>query len=182
MKVTAIYGSPRPQGTSSSIANHLLETIEPLGAEISKFNLNTLNYKGCQGCLACKGKSERCVIKDDLSEILDSITKTDVLIIATPVYYHDIPGQLKSLIDRTFSFFKTDYESNPKPSRLEREGKIIFIQSQGADEHQHKDVYQRHTFFFQIHGFTDTYHIQAANEKVPDDINDSIEKIVASLK
>ncbi len=52
MKVTAIYGSPRPQGTSSSIASQLLEAIEPLGAEIPKFHLNTLNYKGCQGCLA----------------------------------------------------------------------------------------------------------------------------------
>jgi len=53
MKVVSLLGSPRENGNSSTIAKHFCDTAEKLGAEERAFSLNKLNYRGCQGCLAC---------------------------------------------------------------------------------------------------------------------------------
>jgi multimeric flavodoxin WrbA len=57
-----------------------------------------INY--CTGCYACKGNG-KCVQKDDMSQILDSMTAADVIVLATPVYFYTMCAQMKTVIDRT---------------------------------------------------------------------------------
>ncbi|MFZ2654236.1 MAG: NAD(P)H-dependent oxidoreductase [Victivallales bacterium] len=73
MKLVCIYGSPREQGNSSKIANHLCAAAEAKGVSVKSYYINKLKYIGCQSCMACKDKSEVCVIKDDLTEALSEI-------------------------------------------------------------------------------------------------------------
>jgi multimeric flavodoxin WrbA len=80
--------------------------------------------------MTCKTKLDRCVLKDDLSEVLDAVRETDILVMATPVYYGEVSSQLKGFIDRTFSFLVPDYTTNPNPSRLQSNKKLVFIQTQ----------------------------------------------------
>ena len=54
----------------------------------------------CTGCAACQGNG-KCVRKDDMAQILESMTVADVLVLATPVYFYTMCAQLKTLIDRT---------------------------------------------------------------------------------
>src|SRR5690242_13764760 len=105
MKIVCLLGSPRENGNSAAIANRLCTTAEGLGAEVHTIVLNKLQYRGCQGCMACKTKLDRCALKDDLTEILDLIRETDILVLATPVYFWDVTSQLKTFLDRTFSYF-----------------------------------------------------------------------------
>ena len=118
MKIVCLLGSPREKGNSATIANRFCDTAEKLGAEVSTFALNKLEYRGCQGCMACKTKLDKCILEDDLTEVLEAVRETDVLVLATPVYFWDVSSQLKAFIDRTFSYLVPDFLTNPNRSRL----------------------------------------------------------------
>lgn len=140
MKVLCILGSPRHDGNSSAIANRFIETAASLGADIRTFQLNKLTYRGCQGCCTCKTKTDVCVLKDDLTQVLDAIKETDVVMLSTPVYFGDIPGQVKSFLDRTYSYLKPNYISEPSPSRVSPGKQALLILTQGAPEDMMTDV------------------------------------------
>ena len=72
-----------------------------------------MNFKGCQGCGACKAEKEKCVVQDDLTQVLEAVRETDVLVLASPVYFADVTAQMKAFVDRTYSFLKPDFETNP---------------------------------------------------------------------
>lgn len=163
MKILCLLGSPRPHGNSASIATGFLETAEKLGAEIRTFALNRLNYRGCQSCLICKTKLDHCVLKDDLTEVLDSVFWADTLVIATPIYYTDVPGQLKCFIDRTYSFLKPDYITNRFASRLEPGKKFVLIITQKQLPDRFADVPKRYASIMKWYGFTESHIIRATD-------------------
>ena len=65
MKIVCLLGSPRPKGNSAAIAARFCEAAEGLGAEVTTFALNKLKYRGCQACMTCKTKLDKCVLKED---------------------------------------------------------------------------------------------------------------------
>ena len=162
MKIISLLGSPRPKGNSAAMAGKFCETAQDLGAEVTTFALNKLKYRGCQACMTCKTKLEKCVLKDDLAEVLDAIRDADVLVLATPIYYSDISSQLKTFIDRTYSYLVPDYMTNPTPFRLPPGKKLVFIEAQGhPDETLFTDVFPRYDSIFKWYGFSDSYRIRA---------------------
>jgi multimeric flavodoxin WrbA len=161
MKLVTLLGSPRSTGNSSTIAKHLAEAAVKLGAQSTIFELNRLSYRGCQGCYACKKSLDCCGLKDDLTEVLAAVHEADALVLATPVYYGDITAQLKGFVDRTFSYLKPDYLTNPEPSRLGAK-KLIFVLTQGhPDEALFADIFPRYETFLKWMGFTDIRLIRA---------------------
>lgn len=118
MNIVALYGSPRKKGNSASLASRFLEKAEELGAGTRSFYLNTMNIKGCQACMGCKTKKDHCIVKDDLADVLEAVRETDVLVLATPIYFGDVSAQLKMFIDRTYSYLVPDFLNSPEPSRL----------------------------------------------------------------
>lgn len=164
MKIIHISGSPRKKSNSRNIAEQFVSKAEKNGAEVSTYILNKMDYKGCQGCLGCKNNKERCVLKDDLTEVLDGIYETDILLISTPVYFWEVPGQLKCFMDRTYSFAKDDWQTNPIPSRLPAGKKLVFVQTQGTGDEMHGDIFQKYDAIFKVFtGFKDTYLIKGSN-------------------
>ena len=162
MKMVCLLGSPRPKGNSIAMAARFCETAEGLGAEVTTFALNKLKYRGCQACMTCKTKLEKCVLKDDLAEVLDAIRDAEVLVLATPIYFAEISSQLKAFIDRTFSYLVPDYPTNPSPCRLSPDKKLVFIEAQGhPDESLFADVFPRYDSIFKWYGFSDSYQIRA---------------------
>ncbi len=162
MKIACVLGSPRREGNSAMIARHFLEKAAVLGAETETFSLNTLSYRGCQACYACKTKLDRCIVKDDLSLVLAAVQEADVLVLATPTYFGDISGQLKCFIDRTYSYLKPDYLSNSQPSRLAPGKKLLFIITQGhPDEAMFNHVFPLYDRFFRWYGYEESRLIRA---------------------
>lgn len=162
MKIVCLLGSPRSNGISTTIANRLTATATGLGAEIRTFELNRLTYRGCQGCYACKTGLDRCVLDDDLAEVLQAAAEADTLVLATPVYYGDVTGQIKCFIDRTFSWLRSDYLSNRQPSRLTPGKKLVCVMSQGnPDEKLFADIFPRYATFFKWLGFTESRLVRA---------------------
>ncbi|MCG8529837.1 MAG: flavodoxin family protein [Desulfovibrionales bacterium] len=144
MNVLGILGSPRIDGNSSTLAKKFLKTAEGLGAHTEMFHLNSLKYKGCQGCYACKGAEEFCVVDDDLHPVLDAMYDANIILLASPNYYGDVSGQMKSFIDRTFSHLHVDFINNDKKSRLPEGKHMVFIITQAAKEDVSKDILDRY--------------------------------------
>jgi multimeric flavodoxin WrbA len=171
MIITCVLGSPRENGNSATIANRFCITAESLGAQVKTFALNKLKYCGCQGCMTCKTKKDRCVLEDDLTEVLDAVRETDVLVLASPVYYWDVSSQLKAFIDRTFSFLVPDFMTNSKKSRLMPGKKLVFILSQGnPDEAMFTNIFPKFDYFFKSYGFSDIRLIRACGVREPGEV------------
>jgi multimeric flavodoxin WrbA len=161
MRVTAVIGSPRKKGNSAAIVGMLLEALKPAAAP-KVFELNGMSYRGCQACMACKTGSETCVVKDDLTGVLDEINVSDVVIVASPVYIGEVTAQAKGLIDRFFCLLKPDYRTNANPGRLAPGKSLIFVVPQGnPDEAAFADMITRYAGPFRRFGFSKMYPLRA---------------------
>lgn len=167
MKVLVVLGSPSKKGCSSTIANAFAAEAGKLGAEVDVFHLNSLDYKGCQGCMACKMKREDCAVRDDLTAVLEGHHEADIVVWASPVYFFDTSGQFKSFIDRAFSFAGPDFHSNPDSSRLPQGKKGLLVLSQGAHFFQHYDTAARYELFMKFAGIKETEVIRATEMTMP---------------
>ncbi|MEW6219923.1 MAG: flavodoxin family protein [Thermodesulfobacteriota bacterium] len=160
-KVVCLLGSPRPHGNSATLARHFLAEAERLGAAVTAFPLNTLSYRGCQGCYACKTRLDHCILQDDLAPVLAAVAACDILVLASPTYYGEVSSQLKAFIDRTFSFLVPDYVTNPRRSRLAPGKAAVFVLCQAhPDETAFADIFPRYSFFFRWYGFTESHLIR----------------------
>ena len=170
MKIVAVLGSPRLNGNSAFLAERFLEAARNLGAETQSFALNTLAYRGCQACLACKKGSEICVLKDELTEVLEAIKNSDILVLASPVYYGDVTGQMKLFLDRTYCYLAPDYINNPNRSRLSPGKSMVFVQTQGLpDETVFADIFPRYSQMMEFNGIKKSYCIRGCGLSKKDD-------------
>ena len=175
MKVLVVQGSPR-QGNSAALARRFAETAAKLGAETEEVWLNKLSMKGCQSCYACKGKTEECVVRDDLAPVLRQAFEADIWVLATPVYYFDVTAQMKTFIDRTFSFLKPDFFTRPDPCRLTPGKKLIFIQTEGnPDPENQTDIFTRYGLAFDFYGMTDRHFVRGLNMDDPQKAEKNLE-------
>ena len=157
MKIVAVLGSPRPQGNSSTLAQKFLDAAQGLGAQIQTFRLNELNYQGCQGCLACKTTSQACIQEDDLAAALDAVKGADILLLASPVYYGDISGQLKCFFDRTFSYLNPDFSS-----RVPGGKKAVVVLAQAQPEAAlFDDIFPRYERWLKLYGYAPVHLLRA---------------------
>jgi multimeric flavodoxin WrbA len=170
MKIVCLLGSPRPKGNSALIADRFCRAAEAVGAEVQTFPLNKLKYRGCQACMTCKTKLDRCVLKDDLTQVLDAIRDAQVLVMASPIYYGEVSSQLKAFIDRTFSYLVPDFHTNPHPSRLAPGKKLVMILAQGDGEQLYADVFPRYESFFRWYGFEDNHLLRACGVFAPGEV------------
>ena len=100
MKNVLIISSSLRGGSNSEILAHEAErgAIEA-GNNVEFLSLKGKDIKFCIGCLACQ-KTLKCVQKDDMADIIGKVQNADVLIFATPIYYYEMSGQLKTFLDR----------------------------------------------------------------------------------
>ncbi len=153
MKITALFASPRKGMNSETMAETFLQEAERLGAQVERFRLSDLKYRGCIVCDGCKTKSEKCVLKDDLARVLDAVTQTDTLVLATPIYFGDGSSLFKAFMDRWYSFFKPNYFARDDKSRLPAGKDMAFVVSQGAPENAFWEFIQRYGRIFTMFGF-----------------------------
>ena len=105
-KVLIISTSLRPNANSEILARETERGAKDAGHEVEFVTLKDKVINFCKGCLACQ-KLGKCVINDDANEITSKMKEADVIVWATPVYYYEMSGQMKTLIDRANSLFAT---------------------------------------------------------------------------
>lgn len=130
MKILAVIGSPRKRSNTTILLNELVAGAESAGAEVQTIVPFKMNIGPCIACDGCY-KTGRCIVKDDFQQVYDTVLDTDVLVIATPIYFGAVSAQVKVFIDRFQCFWaRRDIAREPMPpgpAGKPRKGVLIAI-------------------------------------------------------
>jgi len=107
--VLVISSTMRKNGNSEVLAKEFARGAKDAGHNVEFVTLQDKEIKFCKGCLACQ-KLGTCVIKDDSVEIVEKMKYSDVIAFSSPIYYYEMSGQLKTLLDRGNSLYSSDYK------------------------------------------------------------------------
>ena len=105
--VLIISTSLRGGSNSELLAKECAKGAEEAGNRVELLSLKSKKIQYCIGCLACI-KTGKCVQKDDAPEIVEKLRRADVLVFATPIYYYEMCGQMKTLLDRMNPLYSSD--------------------------------------------------------------------------
>ena len=108
-KVIVITTSLRAKSNSDILAERLIAGAKDAGHDVELIGLKGKTVKFCIGCLACQ-KTQKCVLKDDAVEIAEKVKNADTLVFVTPIYYYEMSGQMKTLLDRMNPLYPSDYK------------------------------------------------------------------------
>ena len=120
-KIIVLNGSPRKNGNTSALVKAFRDGAESAGHSVTEFWLGGMKINGCRGCCAGgKNPESPCVQKDDMDQIYPAYKEADVVVLASPLYYWTISGQLKCAFDRLFAVAECDpnYTNPRKESAL----------------------------------------------------------------
>ena len=129
-RIVIINGSLRADGNTDAIIKSLLDGAESTDAKIKQYVLRDKKINGCKGCYYCY-KNNNCSIKDDMHEIHHEIQKSDLIILASPMYWWGVTGLMKTFIDRLYLYY-------PKRNEHFVAGKkLLLIIPMNVNEKQH---------------------------------------------
>ena len=123
MNILVLNGSPRPNGNTAAMVDAFLEGAVEKGHQVTVVNVCRKKIAGCLACEYChtKGKG-KCVQQDDMQEVYPVLEEAEMIVLASPVYYHSFTGQLQCAINRIYAL--------DKPKNLK---KAALILSSGSD-------------------------------------------------
>ena len=128
-KVLVISTSLRNNSNSEALSDSFARGAEEAGNQVERISLRDKKISFCKGCLACL-KAGKCIIRDDALEIAEKMHDAEVIAFATPIYYYEMSGQMKTMLDRANSLYGSDY----------RFGDIYLLSAAAEDK---EDVDQR---------------------------------------
>ena len=121
MRILVLNGSPRPKGSTKGMVEAFRKGAVTAGHQVDVVDVCRLKIGGCLACEYCHTKGQgSCVQKDDMQEVYALLKEAEMLVIASPIYYHGISGQLKCVIDR---FYAAAYPT--KPPHLKKVAMIL---------------------------------------------------------
>lgn len=136
-KIVILNGAGKKNGDTAAMINAFKDGAP--GNEVTEFYLQSMNIHGCLDCGGCrreeKGIAEPCVQKDDMNQIFAAVREADVIVFASPVYWWDITGTLKTAIDRLYAPLMNAGAGAPK-------GTVLLMTSGGWTMDHMLDWYQ----------------------------------------
>ena len=123
MNILVLNGSPRANGNTAAMVNAFVEGASTNGHTITVVDVCKKKIAGCLACEYCHTKgSGKCIQQDDMQEIYSVLEEAEMIVLASPVYYHSFTGQLQCAINRIYAL--------DKPKNLK---KAALILSSGSD-------------------------------------------------
>ncbi|KAH0793845.1 flavodoxin family protein [Histomonas meleagridis] len=132
LKVIGINGSPRKGWNTHMIVEKALEGARDAGAITKLYHISDFKIQPCISCLTCKKTPEsagKCIIKDDLTPLLQEIRTADALVIGSPIYFSHISSYLHTALERIW-FSNMRYM--PEASSLPKPIKTLMIYTMNA--------------------------------------------------
>lgn len=108
MKIFAMMCSHRKNKNTQHALEAFLEGFED-NHEVTKRNLIDMNIKMCIACEYCSKHRGECVHKDDMKTLIDEMHASDLIIIASPLYFNSATTIFKTMIDRTQILYNARY-------------------------------------------------------------------------
>ena len=108
MKITSLFGGPRKKGNTATVLNWVEEELRHQGHTIERIHLASKTLSGCIGCSKCKEIPENpgCIQNDDAIDIINRMVGSDMVILASPLYYWGFTAQMKALMDRCHCLYR----------------------------------------------------------------------------
>lgn len=147
-KIVLIGGSPREGANSDQVIKEAEKVITDSGAEV--FTIRQKEFGYCMACDTCKAGKAECAQKDDASYIIDKIKHCDGILLASPVYFGNIPGAVKTLIDRFYVLFQPKLGPQYDEKETKRLG-IVFSFGGGPYE-KYAEVAEEVSDYFKVTG------------------------------
>ncbi len=108
-KIVILNGSPRKKGNTSALVKAFTQGAESTGHTITEFFLDSMNIHGCKGCFGGhSGRDSPCVQRHDMDQIYPAVRECDVIVLASPLYYWNMSGQIRNAVDRLFALEEGD--------------------------------------------------------------------------
>ena len=138
-RIIVLNGSPRRNGNTSALVEAFREGAEGAGHEVEVFALQDMDIHGCRGCFGGgKNPEHPCVQRDGMDMIYPSYVAADIVVLASPLYYWNLSGQLRTAFDRLFAVA----ECNPGYSNPRKEC-VLLMAAEGDDFAEVENYYDR---------------------------------------
>ena len=137
MNILVLNGSPRPNGNTAAMVAAFVEGAGENGHNITIVPVCQKKIAGCLACEYCHTKDKgKCVQKDDMQKIYPVLEEAEMIVLASPIYYHSFTGQLQCAINRIYAL--------DKPKNLK---KAALILSSGDDKVYDGAIYEYQNSF-----------------------------------
>lgn len=140
MKILVLNGSPRKKGNTAAMISAFVKGAEENNHEVTVVNVCQKKIAGCMACEYChqkeSGHERQCVQKDDMQEVYPLLDQAEMIVLASPIYYHGFSGQLQCAINRIYAL--------DKPKHLK---KAALILSSGSDHVYSGAIYEYQNSF-----------------------------------
>lgn len=104
MKILVLNGSPRTDGNTEAMINAFKAGAETAGHTAQVLHVGKMKAAGCVACEYCHTKGGgQCAVKDDMQQVYAALAECDMLVLASPIYYFGLTGQLQSVISRFYA-------------------------------------------------------------------------------
>ena len=102
--IVILNGSPRKTGNTAALVQEFARGAREAGNTVTEFFLDGMDIHGCTGCFGGhSGRACPCVQKDDMNQIYPAVKESAVVVLASPLYYWNLSGQLRTAMDRLFA-------------------------------------------------------------------------------
>ena len=131
-KIVVLNGSPRENGNTSALIEAFTKGAEESGNAVTAFFLDKMDIHGCKGCYGGgKDLESPCVQKDDMDKIYPHYKEADIVVLASPLYYWNLSGQLRTAFDRLFAIAESNADyANPRKNGV----LLMAAEGHGFDE------------------------------------------------
>ncbi|MCF4097252.1 flavodoxin family protein [Maritalea mediterranea] len=177
--VVILRGSPRAGGNSDQMADRFANIVKGAGRPLHDDALRDLNFVPF-GELPTDHR-------DDLSSALAAIYDANVVVLSTPIYFCNISGLLKGAFDRFFGYLKSDYLTNPQPTKLPAGKHLVLLQVQGEPAERYGDLLAQYGPALDKLGFKGRHLVRACGVRDSEDIQShpdvlqAVEKLATRL-
>ena len=128
MKILVLNGSPRPNGNTSAMVEAFTEGAKENGHQVDVVNVCQKKIAGCLACEYChekdSGHERQCVQQDDMQEVYPLLDAAEMIVLASPIYYHGFTGQLQCAINRIYALDKP--KNLKKAALIMSSGRIMY--------------------------------------------------------
>lgn len=123
MKTLIFCGTPRENGNTMVLVN---EFINHLNGEYKIIDAYACNIRPCIDCRYC-WKNAGCNINDEMQEVYSYIQECDNILIASPLYFSELTGQLLAVMSRLQTYFCTRFFRKEIPIKKVKKGGVIIV-------------------------------------------------------
>lgn len=165
--ILVIVGSARSDGATMTLAKSFIRGARRAGHAVRRVDAADQDISSCRDCGRCWSKGKPCLINDDFNPLAPYLNVSDLIVIATPLYYSGISASIKLILEKFYSY------TVPQSRRKLKMSKAILTATAEEDEKDtFKSVISDYENYCDVFGWDDVAQITVGGVREIGDINE----------